>query len=138
MPFTPASRRLICALFAALIVIACGNSQEAREAATAAAPPAAVEQRLPNINHVSPARDSVGPAPKRFEWTAAAGADQYAIGIWNEVDVLMWRSDHVSSTSVALPGDVVLDFGTYYWSVTALRERRPIAESGLSAFVVSK
>jgi hypothetical protein len=37
---------------------------------------------------------------------------------------------------VMLPNDVYLDFGTYYWSVTAMRAGRPIAETGRAAFVV--
>ena len=119
---------------AAVIVVACSHPQEARETP----PPAEAEQRLPIINHVSPARDSVGPAPSRFVWSAAEGADQYAIGVWSEVDQLVWRNDRVTGTSVALPDDVKLEFGTSYWTVTALREKRPIAESGLSAFVVTK
>jgi hypothetical protein len=114
------------------IGLACTSSHEARERET---PPAA-EQRLPIIEHVSPARDSVGTTPARFEWTAAEGADRYAIGVWDDVDRLMWRNDRVQGTSVTVPGDVELNFGTYFWSVTALRDGRPIAETGRSAFVV--
>ena len=113
--------------------LACTSSHEAREE-DGAAPE--VEQRIPTIDHVSPARDSVGTRPARFEWTAAEGADHYAIGVWDDVDRLIWRSDHVQGTSVALPDDVELGFGTYFWSVTALRDDRPVAETGRSAFVV--
>jgi hypothetical protein len=127
------SKRLMWSIAAALIVVACSNSQEARESA----PPAPVEQRLPTIDHVSPRRDSVGHAPTRFEWTAAEGANQYAIGIWNDVDRLMWRSDHVRGTSVDVPKDVEFEFGTYFWMVTALQDDRPVAESGRAAFVVT-
>ena len=114
------------------IGLACTTSHEAREAET----PGEVEQRVPNIEHISPARDSVGAKPTRFEWTAAEGADRYAIGVWDDVDRLMWRNDRVQGTSVVLPDDVELGFGTYFWSVTALRDGRPVAESGRSAFVV--
>ena len=89
-----------------------------------------------NLEHLVPARDSVGIAPARFAWTAVDGADGYAIGIWNEVDVLVWRDDHVPSNSVARPEDLRLEPGTYFWSVSALREGREIADSGLAAFVV--
>lgn len=116
----------------AAIGLACTSSPDARESQ----PTPEVEQRLPNIDHVSPARDSVGEKPKRFEWTAAAGADRYAIGVWDDVDRLMWRSDRVQGTSVMFPDDVELGFGTYFWSVTALRDGQPVAESGRSAFVV--
>jgi hypothetical protein len=113
-------------------------------AATAACTPSAAKNgdtpqqpaRAKNVDHISPARDSVGPAPTRFAWTAIEGADLYAIGIWNEVDVLVWRQDNVPATSVTLPDSVHLDPGTYFWSVSALREGSQIAESGLAAFVV--
>ena len=128
------SHRLICSIVAALIVVACTNGHEARESA----PPLAAEQRLPTIDHVSPARDFVGGPPTRFEWTAAKDADEYAIGVWDDVDRLVWRSDHIRGTSVVLPQDVKFEFGTYFWSVTALHDRQPVAESGRSAFVVTQ
>lgn len=92
--------------------------------------------RARNVDHLVPARDSIGPAPTRFQWTAIDGADMYAIGIWNEVDQLIWRQDNVPSTSVTLPEDFRLEPGTYFWTVSALREGSQIAESGLAAFVV--
>jgi hypothetical protein len=123
--------RLAVAAIAA-VAFACTASDDARSAE----PPAELEQRLPTFDHVSPRRDSVGDKPTRFEWTAADGADRYAIGVWDEVDRLMWRNDHVQGTSVAMPDDVELGFGTYFWSVTALKDGRPVAETGRSAFVV--
>ncbi len=116
----------------AIVALACTSSDEARSSE----PPAAVEQRLPTFDHVSPRRDSVGTKPTRFEWTAAEGADRYAIGVWDDVDRLMWRNDRVQGTSISMPDDVELGFGTYFWSVTALKDGRPIAETGRSAFVV--
>jgi hypothetical protein len=113
--------------------LACVAADERRESEGA---PVAVEQRLATIEHVAPARDSVGTAPTRFEWTAAPGADRYAIGVWNDIDRLMWRQDDVHGTSVAFPEDIELEFGTYFWSVVALNGDRPVAESGRSAFVV--
>lgn len=118
---------------AAAIGLACTSSQVARQ------PEGDVveaEQRLPTIDHVSPARDFVGARPARFEWTAAAGADRYAFGVWDDVDRLMWKQDRVEGTSVMLPDHVELGFGTYFWSVTALSDGRPVAETGRSAFVV--
>ena len=116
----------------ATVALGCTSSDAARSSE----PPAEVEQRLPTFDHVSPRRDSVGAKPSRFEWTAADGADRYAIGVWDDVDRLMWRNDHVQGTSVIMPDDVELGFGTYFWSVTALRDGRPVAETGRSAFVV--
>jgi hypothetical protein len=118
---------------AVAVSLACTSSHEARES-DGAVPE--VEQRIPTIDHVSPARDSVGGRPTRFEWTAAEAADHYAIGIWDDVDRLIWRNNHVQGTSVELPTDIELGFGTYFWSVIALRADRPVAETGRSAFVV--
>jgi hypothetical protein len=98
--------------------------------------PASGNRGRPNIEQLAPARDSVGSAPARFAWTAIEGADSYAVGIWNEVDVLIWRDDHVPTNSMVRPESLQLEPGTYLWSVSALREGREIAESGLAAFVV--
>ena len=64
------------------------------------------------------------------------GADSYSIGVWNDVDVLVWRQNHIPTNAVALPGEVNFEPGTYFWSVSALRDEQLIAESGLAAFVV--
>ena len=91
---------------------------------------------MPTIEHVSPARDSVGGAPKSFSWTAVKGADSYAIGVWTEFDVLWWRKDGIATNSVPWGGDRPMEPGTYFWSVTAVRGDRAIADSGMAAFVV--
>ena len=88
------------------------------------------------INHVKPRRDSSGPNPDRLEWTEVKGADSYAVGVWNEVDVVVWKRGNIKTNSVEWPKDIVLDAGTYFWSVLALRDGRPIADSGLAAFIV--
>jgi hypothetical protein len=94
------------------------------------------DDRSRTLNHVTPARDFVGSAPTRFVWTAYTSAETYSIGVWTDVDVLVWRQDNVQTTSVAKPDDVRFEPGTYFWSVSALREGRLVAESGLAAFVV--
>ena len=88
------------------------------------------------IDHLVPARDSQGRMPTQFSWTAVAGAEEYSVGIWNEVDMLMWRVDHVPGASTPRPDDLKLEPGTYFWSISALRGGQQIAESGLAAFVV--
>ncbi len=122
----------------AALVVACSTPIDRRESSPAAAAPAAAppEQRLQLIDHLTPRRDSVGGVPSRFTWTPIAGADSYALGLWNEVDVLVWRADHLEAPSVTFPPDAALESGTYFWSVTAFRDGRPVAESGRSAFVV--
>ena len=89
-----------------------------------------------NLQHVMPARDSMGRSPTRFTWTKIDGADSYSIGVWNEVDVLVWRQNNIPDTSVDVPTDVQFEPGTYLWSVSALRDGAEITSSGLAAFVV--
>ncbi len=114
----------------------------------ACAPPAAESQGAPSvaagavqqqeIDHITPRRDFVGPAPAKFEWTAVKGADSYAIGVWNEVDMLLWQQSGIATTSVDRPKELQLVPGTYFWSVSALRGGQQIADSGLAAFVVKE
>jgi hypothetical protein len=94
------------------------------------------DRRAPTIDHLSPPRDSVGSRPSVFEWTPVDGAHRYAIGVWNEVDVLIWRQDRLREPSAKWPEGVEAELGTYFWSVTAVRNDQPIAESGRSAFVI--
>jgi hypothetical protein len=114
---------------AAFLLVACAKSAEE-------VPTAGGLQQGPRIDHVAPARDSVGPRPDRFEWTAADGAEQYTLALWTEVGSLLWRADRIRGTSFVLPKDVELEFGTYFWTVTAFRDGRPLVDSGRSAFVV--
>jgi hypothetical protein len=93
-------------------------------------------RQVTTINHVSPAVDAIGRAPVHFTWTAMPEADSYSIGIWNEVDQIIWRQDHITGTSVDRPEDVPLDPGTYIWAVSALRGGQLIGETGLAHFVV--
>jgi len=92
----------------------------------------------PTIRHLTPAADSVGGLPSRFEWTPVDGADRYAIGVWNDVDRLLWRREDISTVSVDRPAELDLDAGTYFWRVSAIRENQQLADSGWSAFVVRR
>ena len=89
----------------------------------------------PKLDHVMPARDSQGSQPARFEWTSVPQADSYSIGIWNEVDMLIWRKDGIPN-NYFVPTDLRLEPGTYFWTISALRQGEEITASGLSAFVV--
>ena len=117
------------------LALGCTAQLGRREGAPAAAAPER-GGRLSSIEHLTPPRDSIGAVPPRFAWTPFEGADAYAIGIWSEVDVLLWRADDVRGPSVAPPVDLRLEPGTYFWSVTALREKQAVAESGRAAFIV--
>lgn len=123
-------------LACAAIVAACACSAPSASPREAAG--VAVEQESLLINHVRPRRDSVGPLPDRFEWTAAQGADRYAIGLWDDVDRLRWRSDDITGTSIACPAGLDLEAGTYFWIVVGLRGEQQIADSGRAAFVVER
>jgi hypothetical protein len=127
------------ALAAAALVLAaasCAPKGARQEAVPSGATAPARARASQPLNHVMPARDSVGRAPTTFSWTAVQGADSYSIGVWNEVDVLVWRQNGIPTTSVARPDDVPLEPGTYFWSISALRDGEELADSGLSAFVV--
>ena len=78
----------------------------------------------------------MGSMPQRFEWTAVPGADSYSVGIWNEVDMLIWRLDGIPTNSMATPDTLRLEPGTYFWTISAVQQGEEIAASGLSAFVV--
>ena len=125
------SKLLMPILFAS---VACAQASEAPASASAAPRAARVEQE---IEHLAPARDSVGAQPKKFEWTAVPGAEGYAFLLVNEIDIEIWETT-VQATSLEVPKELVLDSGTYYWAVGAFRGGRQVAYSGRSAFVVLK
>ncbi|MEP7116437.1 MAG: hypothetical protein ABI880_02575 [Acidobacteriota bacterium] len=117
------------------VALACATPSQARDGHGTGD---ATQQAAPGvlvIDHLTPRPDFVGTQPQRFEWTAAAGVDRYAVGIWNDVDRLMWRDDRVAGAAVS-PTGLHLDPGTYYWVVTGVRDDREIADSGRAAFVV--
>ncbi len=134
------SKLLIPILFAS---VACAQASEAPASAGATAPamgadavtPAAPEAQ--NIDHLAPARDSVGAQPKRFEWTAVPGAEGYAFLLVNEIDIEIFETT-LQPTSLDMPKELVLDSGTYYWAVGAFRGGHQVAYSGRAAFVVLK
>lgn len=115
--------------------VACTSSRSHGESVTQSAP-ASNSHEPQFIDHVTPRRDSTGPTPARFEWTSVEGANEYALALWNEADTMVWKHTGIREPRVEFPKDNQLEPGTYYWSVTALRDGQPIAHSGLSAFVV--
>lgn len=99
-------------------------------------PAASAASQAPVIDHLTPRRDSVGRPPDTFEWTKIEGADSYEIGVWNDIDILLWRQRGIPGNHIDRPKELALDAGTYMWSIAAFRGEQPIAESGLAAFVV--
>lgn len=120
-------------VFASLGCARADNSELAPMAGAPGAEPRLIAQQV--IEHVSPKRDSVGPAPTRFEWTAVAAADSYLFELQNEIG-LVASSKGIQGTSLDWPQDQRLPAGTYFWIVSAVRDGRAIAGSGRSAFVV--
>ncbi len=122
---------------ALVVAFACARASAPVEGSTAAAP-AQSESRKQVIMHLTPRPDSVGGLPEKFEWTAVANADSYSIGLWNEVDRMIFRQNDLKTNSLLWPREFTLEMGTYLWSVTALSKGRPIGDSGLAAFVVNQ
>jgi hypothetical protein len=124
-------RAAVAAFFLAVACSPAPGDLEARSGDAAQAAP-----RTDRIEHLVPARDSVGAAPKKFAWTPAGGEVRYEMGVWNEVDTMLWQTRDLRETSIATPAELVFEPGTYWWGVIAVRDGRVVAESGRSAFVV--
>jgi hypothetical protein len=138
---TPAKgkREVAAVLGAAALVMAMAVACAAEPSGqTGGASPAPEASQSPDIRHLVPEPDSVGPQPTRFAWTAVEGAESYMLRVWNEVDVRIVSETGITTTSVDVSGEDELPLGTYFWSVVAMRNGRPVAESGLAAFVVMK
>ena len=98
----------------------------------------AAQAKPQDIDHLEPRRDSVGPRPARFTWTAVRNVETYTLHVWNEVDVKVFEQSGITATTLPWPDGLDLPFGTYFWAVIAQRDGKPIAESGLSAFVITE
>jgi hypothetical protein len=112
-------------------LLACSASTAIETTASGAA--AAQEA---SIRHLVPEPDSSGDIPKRFEWTPVKGADRYAINVFNEIDIPLWQQDDIREPRVDWPKELRVESGTYFWAVAAIKDDRPIAQSGRAAFVV--
>lgn len=142
MTFEPKTWRLIAASALLSVAVGCAHGGAGQTNDLPRGERAIARQlegqanQAPRLDHLIPSRDSMGSVPRLFEWTAVPGADAYSIGIWNEVDTLIWRQDRIASTSYDSTETLKLDPGTYFWSISALQQGEEIANSGLSAFVV--
>jgi hypothetical protein len=108
----------------------------ARDVAPAAATNAPAAIQKVEIQHVTPRQDFVGPVPARFEWTAVAGVDSYAITVEDEIEIPVFEQDGITTTSVPWPKEVRVIPGTYFWRIAGIRAGRVVADSGRAAFVV--
>jgi len=116
------------------------DSARAVSAADGREPPAAAAEvaliQKIRIEHVTPRRDFVGPTPTKLEWSAADGADSYAIKVENEIEIPVFDQDGIKTTSVPWPKEARVEPGTYYWRIVGLKGAAIIADSGRAAFVV--
>jgi hypothetical protein len=112
-----------------IVVVALACTKTPGQSAAAAQSPGVIDP-------ITPGRDSVGPAPKRFEWTAIEGADHYEIEVLTDIDMEVFSHDDVRGTTLPMPAEVTLTPGTYFWRVGAVRNGRLVGDSGRTAFVV--
>jgi hypothetical protein len=125
-----------CSNSTVLLVALFGLACMSREGSTAAAPIAEDKIQKIEIEHVMPRRDAVGPQPTMLEWTAATGAETYAINVENEIEIAIFDQENIKTTSVPWPKEIKLEPGTYFWRIVGLKGGRVIADSGRAAFVV--
>jgi hypothetical protein len=124
--------------FIAILIVfglACSAPLNGPHHAPEAATTAPAQDAVALIDHIAPKPDSVGGVPPRFEWTAVKGADHYVIGMWNDIDSLLWKQ-RLNETSVKWPEQLKVDEGTYFWVVQAIRGEHVIGDSGRAAFVI--
>ncbi len=101
-------------------------------------PPEVAAITRQQIDHVTPKRDFVGPAPTRLEWTAIEGVDTYNITVITEIDSVVFQHVGARGNAIEWPREITLEPGTYFWRVVGIKGERTIADSGRSAFVVSR
>ena len=122
------------AVFTIAIALAC--TKTAGQADSPASPAPAAAQASGVIDPVTPGRDSVGLAPKQFEWTAIKDADHYEIEVLTDIDMEVFSHGDVRGNKLPMPEGVTLTPGTYFWRVGAVRGGRLVGDSGRTAFVV--
>lgn len=121
-------------LFVAVFSLACISREGSTEAAAAPAGAAAAQQT--QIEHVTPRRDFVGKTPTVLEWTEVKGTEAYAVTVENEIEIVVFEREGLTTNSLPWPKDVKVEPGTYYWRITAIKGNRIIGDSGRAAFVV--
>jgi hypothetical protein len=124
-----------CDLLIVFVLLSLACAPRESTPAQAAAPDVAVIQHM-RIEHVTPRRDFVGPLPTRLEWTAADGADSYAVSVETEIELPVFDQEGITTTSVPWPKDFRIEPGTYFWRIVGLKGGKVIADSGRAAFVV--
>ena len=101
-------------------------------------PPEVAAITRQQIDHVTPKRDFVGPAPTRLEWTTIEGVETYNITVITEIDSVVFQHAGARGNEIEWPKEITLEPGTYFWRVVGIKGGRTIADSGRSAFVVSR
>jgi hypothetical protein len=101
-------------------------------------PPEVAAIARQQIDPVTPKRDFVGPAPTRLEWTTVEGVDTYNITVITEIDSVVFQHVGARGNAIDWPKETTLEPGTYFWRVVGIKGERTIADSGRSAFVVTR
>jgi len=114
--------------------LACISRESTPQAASAATAEEKTQQT--QIEHVTPRRDFVGKTPTVFEWTPVAGADAYAVTVENEIEIVVFEREGLTTNSLPWPKEVKVDPGTYFWRIVAMKGDRLVGDSGRAAFVV--
>lgn len=117
----------------ALLCLACTTRES-----TEAPPPEVAAFTKQQIDHVTPRRDFVGPAPTRLEWTAVDGVDSYNITVITDIDSVVFQHTGARGSAIDWPQEITLEPGTYFWRIVGTQEGRAVADSGRSAFVVTR
>jgi len=119
----------------AVFSLACISRDSTPAAAEEPVTEVATIQRI-QIEHLVPKRDYVGKTPTLLQWTAAEGADSYAVSVENEIEIPVFDQEDIRATSVPWPKEARVEPGTYYWRIVGLKDGHLIADSGRAAFVV--
>lgn len=125
-----------CSIVFVTIALGLACTKSAGQSDSPAGPAIPTAQGPAVIDPVVPGRDSVGPAPKRFEWTPIKDADHYEIELLTDIDMEVFSHGDVRGTTLPMPEGVELTPGTYFWRVGAVRGGRLVGDSGRTAFMV--
>ena len=91
-------------LVVALLCLACAP----RESSDPPRPEVAAITRQ-QIDHVTPRRDFVGPAPARLEWSAVEGVETYTITVVTEIDSVVLQLTGSRGPAIEWPKEIALE-----------------------------
>jgi hypothetical protein len=93
-----------------------------------------------SLTLIQPNQDNPAKLPLIFKWKPVEGADYYALEIFDETLVPVWKCAEIRSPYFAMPAvsSGWLKFNKpYFWMTIAYRNKEKLAESDLARFVVT-